>query len=369
MIGLDNKRKIAWLEEKISAMRSFRGSLLSYVNSSRTIKSDMLKLDANENYFVDPTFLKNLLLEALKEVDLRLYNPGVTAELKGALAAYLGVPARCIGVSSGSDHLIDCLVQHFLESGDEAVSIVPSFFMYEKRVRLRGAKLVSVPLKEDLSIDVDEVLRSCSNKTKLVFVCSPNNPTGNQFSWKSIEALADNCPAIIVVDEAYAEFGDGSICPKAVEKENIIVIRTFSKAFGSAGLRFGYFAACEDLASAFSEVIPYTVSTLVGCFVIKLLSKLEVVRNWINEIKRERERLIEELRSLDGIEVLDSKANFVTFRPGEDADKIYEGLLDRGIAVKNLGALPVIGHCLRVTVGLPEMNNVFLNSLREILVG
>ena len=366
---MDKKRKIAWLEEKINAMRSFRGSLLSYVSSSRTIKSDILKLDANENYFVDPTFLKNLLLEALREVDLRLYNPGVTVELKEALAAYLGVPVGCIGVGSGSEHLIDCLIQHFLESGDEAVSIVPSFFIYERRVRLRRAKLVSVPLKEDLSIDVDEVLRSCSNKTKLVFICSPNNPTGNQFSWESIEALADNCSAIIVVDEAYAEFGDGSICPKAVEKENVLVIRTFSKAFGSAGLRFGYFAACEHLASALSEVIPYTVSTLVGCFVIKLLSKFEVVRNWINKIKRERKRLIEKLRFLDGIEVLDSKANFVTFRPNGDADRIYEGLLGKGIAIKNLGALPVIGHCLRVTVGLPEMNDVFLKCLREILVG
>ena len=366
---MDKRRKIAWLEEKINAMHSFRGSLLSYVSSSRTLKSNMLKLDANENYFVDPNFLKNLLLEALKEVDLRLYNPGVIVELKEALARYLGIPAGCIGVGGGSEHLIDSLIQHFLESGDEAVSIVPSFFMYEKRVRLKGAKLVSVPLKEDLSIDVDEVLRSCSNKTKLIFICSPNNPTGNQFSWESIEALADNCSAIIVVDEAYIEFGDGSICPKAVEKENILVVRTFSKAFGSAGLRFGYFAACEDLASALSEVIPYTVSTLVGCFVIKLLGKFEVVRNWINEIKRERKRLIEKLRSLDGIEVLDSKANFVTFRPIGDADRIYKGLLDRGIAIKNLGALPVIGHCLRVTVGLPEMNYIFLKHLREILVG
>ena len=367
MKELGAKRKIEWLEEKINAMRSFRGSLLSYVSSSRNIKHNLLKLDANENYFVDPNFLKNVFLEALEEVDLRLYNPSVAIELREALAKYLNVPAECVWFGSGSEHLIDSFIQYFLAEGDEAISIVPSFFMYEKRVRLRRVKLVSVPLREDLSINVDEILRKCSKKTKLIFICSPNNPTGNQFSWESIETIADNCSAIVIVDEAYAEFGDGSICSKAVKKDNVLVVRTFSKAFGSAGLRFGYFAACKELATALSEVIPYTVSTLTSRFVTKLLGKLEIIKGWVDEIRKERERLIEKLSSVDGIEVFDSKTNFVTFKPNGDVDQIHKGILDRKISVKNLGALPVIGHCLRVTVGLPHMNDRFLEALTQVM--
>jgi len=362
---LGAKRKIEWLEEKINAMQSFRGSLLSYVSSSRNIKHNLLKLDANENYFVDPNFLKNVFLEALEEVDLRLYNPSVAIELREALAKYLNVPAECVWFGSGSEHLIDSFIQYFLAEGDEAVSLVPSFFMYEKRVRLRRAKLVNVPLREDLSINVDEILRNCSKKTKLVFICSPNNPTGNQFSWESIETIADNCSAIVIVDEAYAEFGDGSICSKAVKKDNVLVVRTFSKAFGSAGLRFGYFAAREDLATALSEVIPYTVGTLTSYFVIKLLDKFKVIKMWMDEIKKERRRLIEKLRSVNGIKVFDSKTNFVTFKPYGDTDRIHKRLLKRRIAIKNLGVLPVIGHCLRVTVGLPRMNDIFLEALTQ----
>lgn len=364
---LSAKRRIKWLEEKISAMHFFRGSFLSYVSSSRNTKHDLLKLDANENYFIDPSFLKNIFLEALEEVDLRLYNPSIPIELRDALAKYLDIPAKCVWFGSGSEHLIDFFIQYFLAESDEAISIVPSFLMYERRVRLRGAKLIKVPLREDLSINVDEILRNCSNKTKLVFVCSPNNPTGNQFSWESIETLADNCSAIIMVDEAYAEFGDGSICPKAVKKGNILVVRTFSKAFGLAGLRFGYFAACGDLATALSEVIPYTVSTLTSCFVTKLLGKLKIVNGWIDEIRKERERLIKKLHSVHGIEVFDSKTNFVTFRPNGNADQIHKELLKKGIAIKNLGNLPVIGHCLRVTVGLPSMNNLFLEALAQVM--
>ena len=367
MENLDVKRGISWLDERINAMRSFEGSLLSYVKYSKTLKSNVIRLDANENYFADIEFLKATFMEALKEVDLRLYDPSMTFKLRKALAKYLDVAPECVGVGSGSEHLIDFVIQSFLTRGDVALSIVPSFFMYAKRVRLRGAVLVTVSLKEDLSLDVDKILKNCSNKTKLIFVCSPNNPTGNQFSWHDIETLAESCSALIVVDEAYAEFGDGSVCSKAVEKENIVVVRTFSKAFGLAGLRFGYFAANENLASALSKVIPYTVSTLVSCFVVKLLNKFEVVKGWINEVKKERKRLMKRLGSLDEIEVFDSKTNFVTFRLDGNADKIYKGLLDRGIVIKNLGALPVIGHCLRVTVGFPYMNNNFLDTLTQVM--
>ncbi|MCW4016292.1 MAG: histidinol-phosphate transaminase [Candidatus Bathyarchaeota archaeon] len=367
-----------WLEKKLELLQSFDGSLLGYVNSSTGVtqlasklgicSSQILKLDANENFFVDSSFLKGVFLEVIKNVDLRFYDSNAMVELKTALGKYVGVPSECVVACSGSEQLIDFIIQLFLEKGDEAISISPSFFMYKKRVELSGAKLVSVPLRDDLSIDVDDVLKKVTNKTKLIFVCSPNNPTGNQFDWAAIEALANASSAVVLVDEAYVEFGTYSVCPLAINKKNIVVVRTFSKAFGLAGLRFGYATAHKDFASVLSETLPYTVSTLTARYVQRLLDNIEVVQRWTNLVNTERERLLSKLRVINGIKVLDSKANFVTFKTNKNTEEVYRELLDKGIIIKNLGELPVIGHCLRVTIGLPNMNDRFLKAMPEILV-
>jgi histidinol-phosphate aminotransferase len=374
---MKSKRNLDWLERKLEALRCFDGSLLGYVGSSPDVKqlaakfgvssSEVLKLDANENFFVDADFLNGVFVEVLEDVDLRLYDPRAMVELGKALGVYVGVPAECLVVGSGSEQLIDFIVQFFLEKGDEAISIVPSFFMYEKRVWLSGARLIAVPLKEDLSINVNGVLEQVTAKTKLIFVCSPNNPTGNQFSWDEIEALADGSSTVVVVDEAYAEFGDFSVCSSVVDKKNVVVVRTFSKAFGLAGLRFGYAVAHRDLASVFSGIIPYTVSTVTARYVQKLLDRIEVVQKWIDMVKEERKRLVEGLRAINGIEVFDSKANFITFKPYRSVERVYRELLEKGVIVKDLGDLPVIGHCLRVTVGLSDMNDRFLKAMSEIM--
>jgi len=373
---MGKNRNLGWLDRKLEGFRSFDGSLLSYVSSSPDVKqlaatfgvdsADVLKLDANENFFVAPSFLNGLFLEVLKDVDLRFYDSKILVDLRKALGRYASVPPECVTVGSGSEQLIAFIVQFFLEKGDEAISIVPSFFMYEKRVKLSGAELITVPIKADLSLDVDEILGKVTEKTKLIFVCSPNNPTGNQFSWGEIEALADKSSAVVVVDEAYAEFGDYSACSLAVDKKNVVVLRTFSKAFGLAGLRFGYAVANKDLISGFSEIIPYTVSTVTARYVQKLLDNVEVVQKWTEMAKTERKRFVKELRGIRGAEVLDSKANFITFKPHKSAEYVYNELLKRGVIVKDLGELPIMGHCLRVTVGLPHMNDRFLKAFSEI---
>jgi len=254
-----------------------------------------------------------------------------------------------------------------LGDGDEVVSIVPSFFMYRRRVQLQGGKFVEVPLNEDLSLDIDAILESVNSRTRIVFVCSPNNPTGNQFGWDDIRAIAEGSSALVVLDEAYAEFGDYSAAPLAVEERNVIVVRTFSKAFGLAGLRFGYAVSNLKLASVISEIIPYTISSVAARFVLELLKQTDVVGKAIEMAKAERRRLIDGLRAIDGVDALDSKANFVAFRFREEADIVYQRLLRRGILVKNLGDSPVMGHCLRVTVGVPYMNDLFVDALKQIL--
>ena len=368
---------LSWLERKLRALGSFDGSLLRYVGSSPKVEelaaklgmdvSEILKLDSNENFFVESSFLRGLASEALKEVDLRLYDPRVIVEVKEALGDYLRVKPECIAVSSGSEHLVDLVTHLFLERGDNAVIVVPSFFVYEKRVKLEDATLSAVPLREDLSLDVEAILDKVTSKTRVIFLCSPNNPTANQFEWNQIEAIADACSSLIVLDEAYAEFADYSAALPAVSKDNIIVLRTFSKAFALAGLRFGYAVANQDLASFLSEVIPYTVNTFTAKLVSKILNHMDVIQASADKVREERGRLIEGLRVLDGTEVFESKTNFVTFRPRENVERICYELLRKGIIIKNLGNLPVIGHCLRVTVGLRHMNDRFLEAISEIM--
>ncbi len=374
---MKNKRNFEWLDKKIRDFHSFDGYLLKYVGSSGGLaspvprlwpgSSTILKLDANENFFVSRHYLNGLFEEIVKNVDLRLYDPASIAELEEALGKYVGVPSECITVSSGSEQLVDLVARLFLEKGDNAISIVPTFFIYEKRVRLEGARLLTVPLNRDFSVNINAILKKATPKTRLVFVCSPNNPTGNQFELDEIEALADGCSAVVVVDEAYAEFADYSVASLAVKKRNVIVLRTFSKAFGLAGMRFGYAVAHPDIASLLSRTIPYTVSTVIAKYVLRLLGDMDVIEKSVEMVKAERKRLIDELKAVKDIEVFDSKANFVTFKPYRDAEGIYDKLLENGIVIKDLGDLPVIGHCLRVTLGLPRMNNQFLNALKRIL--
>jgi histidinol-phosphate aminotransferase len=370
-------RDLSWLKKKIEVLGAFDGSFLKYVDSSKEMKkatekleispSKVLKLDSNENFFVNLSDLNVMLQEVVQDLDLRVYDARGVWDVKKAVGKYVNAPPESIIVGSGSEQLIDLVVDLFVEKGDNVVSIEPSFFVYQKRVSLQGASFFGVPLNNDLSIDRKSILEKSTSRTRLLFICSPNNPTGNEFDSEELESLADESSAIIVVDEAYAEFGDCSSVPLAVKKENVIVLRTFSKAFGLAGLRFGYAVTNPNLASTLSNTLPYTVNTITSKFVVKLLENVDMIKECARMIRDERERLIGGLRSIGGVRVFDSKANFVTFNPHKDVDRICERLLEEGIIVKNLGELPVIGDCLRVTVGLPYMNDQFLNALRLIL--
>jgi histidinol-phosphate aminotransferase len=374
---MKNKESQGWLENKIAEFRAFDGSLLKYVESAGNIRkktanlkaspSNILRLDSNENFFVTAEELTGLLKDIVKDLDLRVYSPEGVVELDEALGRYVGVPPECITVSSGSEQLIDLIVNLFLEKGDNVISIVPSFFAYEKRTELKKATFVGVLLNNDLSLNRKAILKKTTSNTRLIFICSPNNPTGNQFEWNDIEALADEVSGVVVLDEAYAEFADYSVATSAVKKRNIVVLRTFSKAFGLAGMRFGYSVAHPDLALPLSKIIPYTVSAVTAKFIVKLLNSIDIMERSVEMTRLERERLIEELRSIEGIMVFNSAANFVTFTPFKEADYIHGQLIRSGILVKNLGKLPVIGHSLRVTVGLRDMNDSFLKALSKTM--
>jgi len=313
--------------------------------------------------------LTQLLKEVVEEIDLRIYPQEEEREIKEALGKYLGVPSKCIMVESGSDPLIAFLSSLFLERGEEALSVAPTFGIYKHMVDLRGARYLSVPLREDFSMDLEKILAKVTPRTRLFFLCSPNNPTANQFKIDEIRSLIEEFPGIVIIDEAYGEFADYTTVPLVEKSENLMVLRTFSKTFGLAGLRLGYTVANPDFASTLSEKaqLPYPVSSIALRMGLKLLANIEIVKDAIERLKGERGRLIGELNAIRGVTAFDSQANFVLFQTEKGSDEIYQALLEQGVLVRNLGRVLHLERCLRATVGLPEMNEKTLAVLKGVL--
>ena len=331
--------------------------------------SEILKLNANENFFVPLVFLKNLLKEVMDEADFRIYPGEETTDLRESLGKYLRVPREQVMIGNGSDQLIDLISRAILRPGDDALSFTPTFSMYKRCVVVQGATYDAIPLREDFSLDAEKLLASAKPKTKLLFLCSPNNPTANQFDLGTIRHVAENFEGLVVVDEAYADFSGKTAVPLLEELGNILIIRTFSKAFGVAGLRLGYAVANRDLSSAVSEgfQLPYNVSTIALRVALRILEGIEVINTAIEELKAERTRLIRKLNEIDGIHAFDSVTNFVLFRAGRSSDDLHKALLERGVMVKNLGRVLDFTNCLRVTVAPSPLSERFLQALREVM--
>jgi histidinol-phosphate aminotransferase len=225
-----------------------------------------------------------------------------------------------------------------------------------------------VPLLSNLQLDVKGMLSKFSDKTRLLYLCSPNNPTSTQFKVEDVETLAKAFPGIVILDEAYGEFADYSLVPRIGEFENMIILRTFSKAFGLAALRLGYAVANPELAKILTEKtpLPYPVSgfTLrMGC---KMLDNVDLMKESVRELKRERGKLIKALNEIDGVQAFDSQANFLLVNTQKPCDQVNEKLLKRGIMLKKWGKILQYENCFRVTVGLPEMNAKLIEALKQI---
>jgi histidinol-phosphate aminotransferase len=329
--------------------------------------AEIVKLDANENVFIPKEFLNALANEVAQELDPRFYSTREYWQLVRALSAHLGLAPDHIVLGSGGDQIIDFVAKTFLDEGAKAVSIAPTYSFYRLRAKLAGARWVEVPLKEDFSLDVGKLLEA-ANDARVIFLCSPNNPTGNQFAADQLKELLKTFDGIVFVDEAYAEFADETVARWVTQYENLMVLRTFSKAFGLAGLRLGYLLAHTTVARLFAEKIqyPYPISTFTLAMGLKLLARFEVLQLAIEQMKTERARLIRELAMIRGIRPFNSEANFILFQVEPPVDHVHDELMKEGLFVKKIGTVLGYENCLRTTVGTPEMNNRLLETLRRI---
>lgn len=337
------------------------------VQERKTQAPEVYKLDANENLVLDGNWVKSLVKEAIEKVDVRFYPPIYASKAVEAITEFLGVSKKNVIVDNGSDSIIDLVAKSFVGQG-RALIIEPTFEMYRFYVEALGGMAESFYMNEDLTIDVNGLLKRAEG-AKAIFLASPNNPTGTQHPREVIEAIAERFNGILVVDEAYADFGDFSLWDLPLKYDNVIVLRSFSKVAGLAGLRIGYAVLSEKVYNFISRLqSPYSVNSLAQEVIRLVLNVWDFVEKAIEEVKNERDLVIRELMSISGVKPYNSKANFVLFRVDTMSSKeLAEKLALMGFYVRERDMKPLLENCIRVTIGPRRVNKLFLNALKSIL--
>jgi histidinol-phosphate aminotransferase len=324
--------------------------------------SGVYRLSLNENLFLPREFIAEVVSKALELVDPRLYRDAYGEELAGKLAEFHGVEASEVVVGAGADHLI-YLLAHLGRDGGVAI-VEPTFEEYERAAKLSGAPRVKVLLDEEFRLRPERVL---SARAGLVYMASPNNPTGNQFDRGAVEEVVERFEGVVVVDEAYAEYGRYTLIREAPARENLVVIRTFSKAWGLAGMRVGYAVTNRKLASLLREKgMVFACSSLSLKAAELMLERWGEVAKAVEEAKRVRDWMREELGRLP-VRAYPSDANFLLVRLPVSSSWARERLLERGFAVKDVGGMPLCENCIRVTVPPKPIAESFIKALKEVL--
>jgi len=331
-------------------------------------REEVLKLDSNENFVISKQLQQDLVDLAQKNSDIREYPLGKSEKLLEAISSYVNLPKQMIGLGNGSDQILDIILSNFASKKTKILTSNPTFGFFEERCKLYQIPTIKIPFGKDMTLDIDDFV-SKSRQADILYLDSPNNPTGFQFKKEQITELVQKFDGIVIVDEAYGEFSDYSLAHLTKKSDNLIVVRTFSKTFGLAGMRLGYVLANKNFIDVFSRVLqyPYPLNTLAIETGILVLQKIKQIEETIQLIKQERTRIIKKFRESGAFDVFDSKANFVLFDARGADKRIYTALLEQGISVRKLGKIGKHEGCLRVTVGTKDMNSKFLLAIRDLL--
>lgn len=323
----------------------------------------VVKLNGNENpYGPSPR-----AADAMSRTPMHIYPDPFQRSLRASLSEYTGFPTENIIAGAGSDELIDLLFRLFIEPGDAILDCEPTFAMYAFCARIAGGELRLIQRDELFEIDVQAVRESIDDKTKIIFVSSPNNPTGNMASEDQVRALLDT-GLIVVIDEAYYEFSKETVGNLVGEYDNLVILRTMSKWAGLAGLRIGYGIMSDGLVSHIIDIKPpYNVNAAAEAAAIASLEDSDYLLGNVQKIVDDRESLFQSLAAIDGIKPWPSQGNYILCqmdRP-EDAQHMVDGLASRGVFVRKFGS-DRLRDCFRVAVGTPGENAAFLNAVTEI---
>jgi len=314
-------------------------------------------LDANENAFGSP----------LPEKFNRYPDP-LQWQLKFQLAKIKGVPAENIFIGNGSDEVIDLAYRIFCNPGtDNVIVCPPTYGMYEVSANINDVQIKKIDLTEDFQLDVEGILNAVDGNTKLLFICSPNNPTGNNMNRNDVEMLLNNFPGIIIIDEAYINYSkQKTFIQELTEYPNLVVMQTLSKAWGLAALRLGLCYASMDIIDIFNKVKPpYNVNDASQQLGLKALQDTDTVNNWIKQVVEQKNILRDAMQQLPFCEkIYPSDANFILVKVN-DANKLYDYLSGNEVIVRNRSKDAHCENCLRITIGTPEENGVLINLLKS----
>lgn len=313
-------------------------------------------LDANENSYGSPLTKQ-----------FNRYPDPLQWELKTALSKIKGVPDKNIMIGNGSDEVIDLAYRIFCEPAiDNVIICPPTYGMYKVCADINNVAIKKVNLTADFTLNVDDILHAVDDNTKLLFICSPNNPTGNNMKRLDVEMLLNNFPGIIIIDEAYINFSrQKSFIAELVEYPNLIVMQTLSKAWGLAALRLGLAFASEDIIHLFNKVKPpYNINLSSQQLALEALGNIVQVNEWIKMIVEQKEKMSSALESFSFVKkIYESDANFLLVKVDE-ADKTYHYLTQQNIVVRNRHKEVLCENCLRITVGTEEENRKLINALQ-----
>ena len=330
-----------------------------------------VKVNQNESPWDWPEELKARALSELGRLPFHRYPPFRDRILREALAERFGLDPRGILVGNGSNELLQTLFTACLGPRRTLLLPEPTFSLYRQMALLSRGRAVAVPLSEAFAYDGRALLEAVRREEPaVVLLCSPNNPTGTVAPPDLVLDLCRACRGIVAVDEAYGEFagGEGTVSLLLRGARNLVVLRTFSKAWGSAALRLGYLLAPPEAAREIAKaLLPYNVSPLTASLGAAALREGDLFEERVRRLKASRERLFRELGALPGVEVFPSGGNFLLVRLGERAREVYLRLKERGILVRDVSAAPRLAGCLRFTVGSEGENGALLRALGEIL--
>ncbi len=328
-----------------------------------------VKLDAMENPYALPAELRAELGQLAHDAAINRYPDAAATTLKARLRATMEIPEGMdILLGNGSDEIIQILALAIAKPGATILGLEPSFVMYKMIAAFAGVPYIGVPLRPNFSLDVDAILAAITvHQPALIFIAYPNNPTGNLFDRAALLRILGAAPGLVVLDEAYHVFALQSFMPLLVRYPNLLVMRTLSK-LGLAGLRLGFLVGSPAWLKELDKLrLPYNVNVLTQQVAERVLAYPEILEQQAAAIRDERTQLMQALNHIAGLEAFPSAANFILFRI-ENADKVFEGLKQRGILIKNLSrAHPQLQNCLRVTIGTPDENQQFLTSLTASL--
>lgn len=320
-----------------------------------------VKLDANEG---SKDLFKDLVKQLGEEFYLNVYPDDSYIDLKKAICNYVGCKTSNICVGNGSSELLDLCIKTFVDREELILSLDPSFAMYCIYAKIFDTKYIGATSDDDFVINTDKVIDLIKEKDpKVTIICNPNNPTGSMIKKDDVIRIIKSTDNIVIVDEAYMEFGDESVVEEIENYKNLIVVKTLSKAFSMAGIRTGYLIACEELVNTVEKVRPpYNLNSISAFLATKALEKKDKMIAYVKGIKKEREKVYKSLLDMN-IKVFPSGANFLFFH--SDIKNLEDKLIREDVLIRKFGGK--LDNHYRVTIGTVDENNEFIKAMKKFV--